>query len=330
MTTQNKNQTETISKRPVLLVDGLNVFTRHFCSNPTLGINGQPTGGVVGFLNEISRKTEMLNPERVIVVWEGGGSTYRRSLYADYKSKRKPQKLNRYYEGDIPDTIGNRSWQVASLVQIMRTLPIQQSYVTDCEADDVIGYIAKYRFKDKNCVIISSDKDYYQLLSDRVKIWSPTSKSFVNESNVLERFGCSVKNFVSTRCFVGDGADGIDGVTGAGWKTIIKRFPELSDSIEVMPDEIINKSEQLMKESKIKLYRDIVDEADLARLNWKLMTLDVSILSGTQVGKIDSAIEMFKPEVNKLNYIKTLNKLSIGNFDRENVYTNIVSSLMNI
>ena len=330
MNANNQDNQQTVNKRPVLLVDGLNVFTRHFCSNPTLGLNGQQTGGIVGFLNELSKKVDHLNPERVIVVWEGGGSTYRRALYKEYKSKRKPQKLNRYYEGEIPDTIGNRNWQVSALVQIMKNLPIQQSYVTDCEADDVIGYIARYRLKENPCVIFSSDKDYYQLLNERVRIWSPTSKSFVDSKNVLERFGCSVQNFISTRCFVGDGSDGIDGVTGAGWKTITKRFPELAEEKEISPDEIIEKATALSKESKIKLYKDIVDEADIARLNWKLMNLDVSVLSGTQVGKIESAIEFFQPSANKINYLKTLNKLSIINFDRESVYTSLVSSLVNI
>ena len=142
--------------RPTLLVDGLNVFTRHFCSNPTLGANGQAVGGIVGFLNELGQKCEFLSPRRVIVVWEGGGSPRRRALFPEYKTKRKPQKLNRYYEGDIPDTVGNRNWQVATLVQIMKLLPVQQSYVTDCEADDVIAYVARYRLKEDPCVIMSS------------------------------------------------------------------------------------------------------------------------------------------------------------------------------
>jgi DNA polymerase-1 len=328
MNTSQEKKLERV--KPILLVDGLNFFTRNFCANPTMSSNGQAVGGVVGFLNDLANKVDIIDPHRVIIVWEGGGSPRRRELFAAYKSKRKPQKLNRYYEGDIPDTIGNRNWQISTLVQIMRSLPIQQSYVTDCEADDVIGYITKYNFGDRPCVIMSSDKDYYQLLSNRVKIWSPTSKSFVNEKDVVERFGCNVVNYITTRCFVGDPADGIPGVEGAGWKTMAKRFPEIATDVKLTIEDIISRAQELKESSKMKLYDNIIESAKLANLNCRLMTLDMEMLSGTQIGKINSAIEMFKPESNKIDYIKSLNKASIFNFDRENVYIQLTAGLKNI
>ena len=314
--------------RPTLLVDGLNVFTRHFCSNPTLGANGQAVGGIVGFLNELGQKCEFLSPRRVIVVWEGGGSPRRRALFAEYKMKRKPQKLNRYYEGEIPDTIGNRNWQVATLVQILKLLPVQQSYVTDCEADDVIAYVARYRLKEDPCVIMSSDKDYYQLLDHRVRVWSPTSKSFVNEPDVLTRFGCTAKNFVSTRCFVGDGADGIPGIGGAGWKTMAKRFPEVAGEAPLGTDDIVSLAESRVTQKGPQLFRSVVDGAVEARLNWQLMHLDVTSLSGTQVGKIDSGLESFRPEANKMEYLRCIVKSGINNFDRERVFFQLTSHLL--
>jgi len=314
--------------RPTLLLDGLNCFTRHFCANPTLGANGQAVGGIVGFLNELGQKVDFLNPRRVIVVWEGGGSTRRRALFSEYKSKRKPQKLNRYYEGEIPDTIGNRNWQVATLVQILRLLPIQQSYVTDCEADDVIAYIAKYRLKDDPCVIMSSDKDYYQLLDDRVRIWSPTSKSFVITPDVLTRFGCTASNFVTTRCFVGDVSDGIPGVDGAGWKTMAKRFPEVSGDTQLSPDDVISMAQARASQKGPQVLRNISASAALARLNWQLMNLDVSSMSGTQVGKIDSGLETFKPEANKMEYLRYIVKSGINNFDRERVFSQLTLHLL--
>lgn len=293
-----------------------------------MGANGQAIGGIVGFLNELGQKCEFLSPRRVIVVWEGGGSPRRRALFAEYKTKRKPQKLNRYYEGDIPDTVGNRNWQVATLVQILKLLPVQQSYVTDCEADDVIAYIARYRLKDDPCVIMSSDKDYYQLLDDRVRVWSPTSKSFVNEPDVLARFGCTAKNFVSTRCFVGDGSDGIPGIDGAGWKTMAKRFPEVAGEALLSPDDIVDLAESKITPKAPQLLRSIVNGRDMARLNWQLMNLDVSSLSGTQVGKIDSGLESFRPEASKMEYLRLLVRSNIHNFDRERVFFQLTSHLL--
>ena len=316
--------------RPTVLCDGLNIFTRHFCSNPTLGANGQAVGGIVGFLNELGQKSDFLCPRRIIVVWEGGGSTKRRALFSDYKAKRKPQKLNRYYEGEIPDTIGNRNWQVSTLVQILKLLPVQQSYVTDCEADDVIAYIAKYRLKEDPCVIMSSDKDYYQLLDDRVRIWSPTSKSFVHEQDVITRFGCTAKNFVSARCFVGDSSDGIPGVDGAGWKTMAKRFPEIAGEALLSTDDIVSMATARASPKGPQVYRSIIDGAAKARLNWQLMNLDVSSLSGNQVGKIESGLESFIPAAHKMDYLRCIVKSGINNFDRERVFFQLTSNLLHI
>lgn len=285
-------------------------------------------GGIVGFLNELGQKVDALNPKRVIIVWEGGGSPKRRALYSEYKLNKKPQKLNRYYEGEIPDTVGNRNWQVSTLVQTIRRLPVQQSYVTDCEADDVIAYIARYRLKEDPSVIMSSDKDYYQLLDKRVRIWSPTSKSFVTEPDVITRFGCSAKNFVTTRCFVGDPSDGIPGVDGAGWKTMSKRFPEVAEEADLMPDDIVSLAQQRATQRGPQIYRNIIDGADVANLNWKLMNLDVTSLSGNQVGKIDSAIESFQPEANKMDYLRHLIKSGVNSFDRERVFFQLTSHLL--
>lgn len=317
-----------LNGRPIILVDALNCFTRHYCANPTLGSNGQSVGGIVGFLNELGQKVEFLGPRRIIVVWEGGGSPRRRALFSEYKTKRKPQKLNRYYEGDIPDTIGNRNWQVATLVQILKLLPVQQSYVTDCEADDVIAYISRYRLKESPCVIMSSDKDYYQLLDDRTRIWSPTSKSFVNEPDVLERFGCTAKNFVATRCFVGDASDGIPGIDGAGWKTMAKRFPEIADNKVLHPDDIVSLASERVVPKGPKLFQNIIEGAKEARVNWQLMNLDVSSLSGNQVGKIDSGLESFSPSADKMEYLRLLVKSGINNFDRERVFFQLTSQLL--
>lgn len=287
-------------------------------------------GGIVGFLNELAQKVDMLNARRAIVIWEGGGSTRRRALFSDYKAKRKPQKLNRYYEGEIPDTVGNRNWQVSTLVQILRLLPVQQSYVTDCEADDVIAYIAKYRLQDDPCVIMSSDKDYYQLLNDRVKIWSPTSKLFVHEADILTRFGCTAQNFVSTRCFVGDGADGIPGIDGAGWKTMVKRFPEVAGDDFVSIDDIVGMATARDTQKGPQLFRNIIAGASDARLNWQLMNLDVNSLSGNQVGKIESGLESFRPEAHKMDYLRYLVKSGLNNLDRERVFFQLTSHLLHI
>ena len=89
-----------------LIVDGLNLFTRHYVAHPAMSKNGEQIGGFVGFFNNITRLITRCRPEKVFVIWEGGGSQRKRNLYPDYKKGSRPQKLNRYYD-DIPDTKRN-------------------------------------------------------------------------------------------------------------------------------------------------------------------------------------------------------------------------------
>ena len=156
------------SNRPVLLVDALNVFMRHFVANPTMSSNGHHAGGIVGFMKSIRYLVDQIHPSEVCIIWEGGGSARRRAIFKDYKSGRRPQRLNRFYGDDIPDTVENKNYQVSRCIEFLKLVPVKQIYVDDCEADDVIGYLTKNKYKDKRCVIASSDKDYYQLLSSRV------------------------------------------------------------------------------------------------------------------------------------------------------------------
>ena len=134
-----------LDERPVMLVDAYNLFIRNFVANPLMA-EGQHVGGVTGFLQSLNSLLAAHRPKECVIVWEGGGSTRRQSIFPDYKSKRRPVKLNRFHEGEIPDTFENRNWQVRLLIHTMKNLPVRQIYVSDCEADDVIGYIAKYSY----------------------------------------------------------------------------------------------------------------------------------------------------------------------------------------
>ena len=105
-------------EKPVLIIDGLNLFTRHFVVNPTMSQNGHHLGGFVGFLKGIRLLSERCNPEQIVVVWEGGGSVRKKNVYADYKRQSRPVKLNRYYD-DIPDTMQNRNYQIKTLIKFL-------------------------------------------------------------------------------------------------------------------------------------------------------------------------------------------------------------------
>jgi 5'-3' exonuclease len=311
--------------RPFLIIDGLNVHTRHFVANPTMSALGHHVGGITGFLKSIELLVQKTAPQRVVVIWEGGGSPRRRAIYPDYKSKRKPQKLNRYYEGDIPDTVENRNYQIMLLIELLRLTPVNQVYVSDCEADDVIGYLIRYKFKGKRCVIVSSDKDYYQLLSNKVTQWSPGQRKFISNDIVLEKFGIPVHNFCVARSFIGDPSDGIPGIRGAGFKTLAKRFPEFCGEDDISVNDIIELSKSKCLSSKIKLFKEINSNCEIARRNWKLMYLDMMNLSASQIQKIESSIDTFEPERNKIEFMRTMIREGISTFNTDAFYMSLNS-----
>jgi len=305
----------------VLIVDALNLFTRHYVAHPALNSNGGHVGGIVGFLYSVISLVERYKPSEVAIIWEGGGSTRRRAIYSEYKSKRRPQKLNRYYEKDIPDTVENRNYQIATLVHLLGFLPAMQVYVPDCEADDVIGYMSKYAFKDKRKVIVSSDRDFYQLLDNKTIIYSPTWKKLVTFKEVKEKFGISPENFCLAKAICGDPSDNISGVKGVGFKTLSKRFPELRESTSVEISDIIDVCNMNISEgTKIKAYQEIVSSEDLIRRNWKLIYLDTVNLSASQIQKINYLIDTFAVSRNKIHMMRALIKEGIQSFNIDRAF----------
>ena len=309
--------------RPVLIIDALNLFMRHFIANPTMSSLGHHAGGIVGFLKAVRLLADRTDPSDVIVIWEGGGSSRRRNMYSGYKAKRKPQRLNRFYGDDIPDTSQNRDTQITRLVELIRQAPINQIYVSDCEADDVIGYLAKYKLKDRKCVIVSSDKDFYQLLSDRVTQWSPGQKAFVTPSSVIEKFGIPPHNFCTARCFSGDSSDNISGIKGAGFRTLVKRFPEFAESDFTSVDDILNLAQQRTMDSKVKLYNSIIENADVVKRNWKLMYLGTSNLAASQIQKVDHLVDTFEPIRNKIGLMRILVREGLSTFDADSFFMSL-------
>ena len=315
--------------KPEIYIDGLNVFMRHFAANPAKSLNGQLCGGIFGMLRNIQHLSEKFKPSKIVVVWEGGGSVRRRNIDPNYKQGRRPVRLNRSeYNKDIPDTQDNRNWQLKTLVSILYKTPVTQIYVNDCEADDVIAYLTSTKKDDIEKLIVTSDKDYYQLINDTTKIWSPNKKQIIDKEYVLEKWNVTPNNFCTTRCFSGDQSDGIKGVKGAGFKVMSKRFPELSTCKDVTINDIINRSEEEDKNgSKLKLYKSIIAEAHNITKNWKLMYLDSAMISADQVKKINYQLNNKEEKINKFEIMKILNSQGLNSFDVHSFLLSIKSNM---
>ena len=252
---------------PILLVDAYNIFARNYVVNPSISKHGEPIGGAIGFCKSVGLLAHKFRPSKVVICWEGGGSARRRTLYPEYKSGRKPLRLNRseLYEKDL-DSPENFGYQVGLSVNLLAHLPVMQMYVDDCEADDVIGWLCRHRLRteSREIIIVSADQDMHQLLRPGVKQYTPVSKKMLTHDDVLAKFGVTCENFVTARCFIGDSGDAIKGVRGCGFKTITKQFPELGQEDFVSVDDIIKECNVKVKKKSMKLFENMLKNPDQA------------------------------------------------------------------
>lgn len=306
------------SQRPVLIVDGQNLFIRSWAAYPQMSSHGYQMGGCIGFLKTLRRIATELQPSQVCVAWEGGGSQRRRSIYPEYKLGRRPEKLNRFYGDDIPDSEENRKHQMIALLEMLKCTPICQVYASDCEGDDIVAFLCKGPFKEVSKVIVSSDKDLYQLLDKHTSIYSLHKKKVLSELDVFEEFRIKTKNFALAKAICGDPGDNIPGIKGLGFKTIAKKLPFLGLDEEILPQDLISFCHQHAPESIT--YRKILEEKAMIDRNWQLVHLDGGMLSHNQISKVQNAIDTFAPKVNRIGLIKALVKEGIPDFDVEEFF----------
>src|ERR1035437_7294192 len=167
-------------QKEVLIVDGYNLFIRAYMAIPTLNEDGVHTGGVSGFMKGMGYAIKLFGPDRVVVVFDGvGGSAKRRKIYPEYKNKRKSKiRLKRIYDEDTSlggeDISLKRQFQ--RIVIYLQNLPVYVLSINGVEADDTIAYLSLDYYKDWKVRIMSADKDFLQLVNDRISVWSPTKK----------------------------------------------------------------------------------------------------------------------------------------------------------
>lgn len=315
-------------KKPIIYIDGLNVFMRHYAANPSVSLNKKLCGGIIGTLKNIEQLCVKFQPQKIVIAWEGGGSVRRRAVDPNYKEGRRPVKLNRAsYYSDLDNTVEDRNDQLKTLIEILYKTPVTQIYVTDCEADDVIAYLCKYdNSNDK--IIVTSDKDYYQLINETTKIWSPNKKLLIDQDYIQEKWGVSTQNFCTVRCFAGDQSDGIKGVKGTGFKMMARKFPDLMTCKFLSINDIISMAKQEIKNgSKTGLFRNIVDsESDLNK-NWQLMYLDTSMLSADQIKKINFQVDNKEHTLSKLDLLRIMNREGLNQFDIHSFLLNLKAYL---
>lgn len=286
----------------VLVVDGLNTFIRSYSVSPVTNTNGVHVGGISGFLLSVGHAIKTINPTRVVIVFDGkNGSAKRRALYAEYKSQRKLKvRLNRSETVDKQD---NQLEQLMRLVEYLDILPFTTIIMDNTEADDVIAYAADYfRDKDAQTFIMSSDKDFMQLVDEQTHVWSPTKKKLYYAEDVYAEFGILPENFALFRSLTGDASDNIPGVQGLGTKTLLERFPLISENKLVTLDEFFNYTTlQQQQNPKIKLYTKVLESRSEVETYYKIVQLSESMISHSTRFKV---LDMLNNSSNKLSKVK--------------------------
>lgn len=318
-----------MEQRPIVVVDGMNLFVRHFAVNESVTTSGEPCGGVVGFLKALYGLTCQFAPAKVYIVWEqGGGCPRRRKLFPEYKANRAKIKSDfkavHLAPGQKPtkkwimDDTENKLRQVKTLVDALKHLPVCQLYVADTECDDVIGHLIRVKLKglDALKIIVSSDRDFYQLLDEpNVKIYNPADKSLHDGPIVKvkvakdEYVEIPARNYALVRTLTGDDSDNIPGVPGLGFKTALKLFPSLLEPGEDHTiDKLLEVANGHLKADKkpLKAYSSVSQCEAIIRRNWQLMYLSTSTLAYNQITKIEGAVDNFQPKIDKLGVIKFL------------------------
>ena len=281
----------------ILVIDGLNTFIRVFSVIPTLNDDGIHIGGIVGFLKSVGYAIKMLRPTRCIIVFDGkGGSTRRRKVYPEYKNRRKTKiRLNRANEySSVEDEHQSMLLQLQRGVEYLENLPLTLLSIDNIEADDTIAYITEQVLPKNKIVIMSTDKDFLQLVDERVSVWSPTKKKIYTPNEVYDDFGVNSKNLIFARIIDGDKSDNIPGIKGYGMKTILKKIHILSENKIVSYENFI----QFLDDNKLDLDKDV-----LLR-NYYLMQLKEVDISATAKLKIQNKVNGSVPTLVKYKFQK--------------------------
>ena len=276
----------------VLIIDGLNTFIRCFSAIPTLNDDGAHVGGIVGFLRSVGYAIKTIRPTRTIIVFDGkGGSNRRKKLFPEYKAGRNMSKrLNRTYDfNNKEDEHQSMLLQITRVVEYLEFLPVTTITIGGIEADDTMAYVTKQLLTQSKIVLMSTDKDFLQLVNHRVSVWSPTKKKMYDPPKVLEDYGIPSHNFAVFRAIDGDKSDNIDGVRGWGLKTIQKKIPLLLEDKILTIEDVIGEDEKL-KENE-----------ELLNRNYTLMQLDEVDISMSAKTKI---IDKVRGKINRLNKLK--------------------------
>lgn len=240
------------------LIDGNSyVYRAYYAIKSLTTSQGMPTNAIYGFATMLLKIIRDKKPDNIIVSFDSPVPTERHRIFEEYKAQR-------------PETPDDLLEQLPHIKRFISSFRIKVFEVPGYEADDVIGTIArKAADKGIDVFIVSGDKDMFQLVDDRVKIYDPMKERIIDDKFVQERYGVVPSRITDFMALTGDATDNIPGIKGVGEKTA----KELLSSFNTIED-LLKHAEKIKKQ---KLRKLVSENADMVRLSKRLATIDISV-----------------------------------------------------
>ena len=253
----------------LVVIDGNSILNRAFygimSSKMLQTADGTYTNAVYGFLAIMFKLFEDIKPEYLAVAFDVKHPTKRHEMYKDYKGTRK----------GMPDELAA---QMPIIKKVLEAMNIKIIEMPGYEADDILGTLAKYAEKqDKDVILLTGDRDSFQLASDKITIRIPRTRAGktevedFNRSKILDVYGLEPNQLIEVKGLMGDTSDNIPGIPGVGEKTALNLIKEFG-SIDTIYEKI-EKGEQV---AKGKLKDNLENNKELAILSRELGRIDIN------------------------------------------------------
>jgi DNA polymerase-1 len=257
MEKSNSKMEKTVLPPAFFLIDASSYLYRAYfaISRSFSTSNGLPTKAAYGITSMIWKVLREKDPEFIAVVWDAKGPNFRHGLYKDYKANRPA----------MPEDL---ALQVPYVRSIVEALGLKQIEMTGYEADDIIATLAR-GVHDRPVLIVSGDKDLFQLIDGHVTIWNPMKDEVMDLDAVRQKFGIEPPRLLDVMALSGDTTDNIPGVPGIGPKTALKLIQTYGslDGLMSHLDDLPNgrlKENLLANRDSISLWLKLVSLADIA------------------------------------------------------------------
>jgi len=291
----------------VLIVDSMNTFIRSFAMLQSMNPQGHHTGGLVGFLRSLGFLMRTIDPTRIICVFDGqASSSSRKNIDPEYKANRNIKRITNWeIFDDKDDEFQSMTMQMGRLVEYLQCLPLTLISIDKIEADDTISYLAqKFGANNKKVTIVSSDKDFLQIVDENIEVYSPIKKKIYGKKEVQEELGLLPENYLVMKALLGDNSDNLTGIKGLGPKTLLKEFPglvkdPLFDLIDI--HKICNEKLQTKK-----IFAQILYDWNKVKTNYELMNLLEPRLGDYEIVHILDKIKEPTPSLQAVTFLSML------------------------